>query len=255
MLKNIVGLVSGGASGLGRATVERIVSQGGKAVICDLPTSQGAQVAQELGENTIFCPVDVTSEEDVKNAVNQTKEKFGKLNVLVNCAGVGIAFKTYNFHKKVPHSLVDFSRVLNVNVSGTFNVIRLGVGLMGENEPNEDGFRGVIINTSSIAAFDGQIGQAAYAASKGAIVSMTLPLARDFSTQGIRVCTIAPGLFDTPLLSSLPDKVKAYLHKCVPHPQRFGKPEEYAMLVQSIIENPLLNGEVIRLDGALRMQP
>ncbi|XP_022191616.2 3-hydroxyacyl-CoA dehydrogenase type-2 [Nilaparvata lugens] len=255
MLKNIVGLVSGGASGLGKATVERIISQGGKAILCDLPTSQGAQVAQELGNNVIFCPVNVTSTEEVQNAVNLTKEKFGKLNLLVNCAGVGVAFKTYNFNKKVPHSLEDFSRLMNVNVTGTFNVIRLAVGLMGENEPNQDGCRGVIVNTSSIAAFDGQIGQVAYAATKGAIASMTLPLARDFSTQGIRVCTIAPGLFDTPLLSSLPDKVKAYLHKCVPHPQRFGKPEEFAMLVQSIVENPMLNGEIIRLDGALRMQP
>ncbi|XP_075226363.1 hydroxysteroid 17-beta dehydrogenase 10 [Lycorma delicatula] len=255
MLKGIVALVTGGASGLGKATVERVIKQGGKAVICDLPTSEGSKLAEALGTDALFCPVDITSEGDIQNALSVTKEKFGRLDVAVNCAGIGVAFKTYNFNKKLPHKLEDFTRTLTVNTVGTFNVIRLAVGLIGENQPNEDGYRGTVINTASVAAFDGQMGQVAYSASKAAIVGMTLPLARDLASQGIRVCTIAPGLFDTPLLSNLPDKVKGFLHKSVPHPQRFGKPEEFAHLVQSIIENPVLNGEVIRLDGALRMQP
>ena len=184
-----------------------------------------------------------------------TKEKFGKLDVVVNAAGIAVAYKVYNFNKKVAHGLDDFTKVITVNTIGTFNVIRLAVGLIGENTPNVDGQRGVIVNTASVAAYDGQMGQSAYSASKGAIVGMTLPLARDLSSQGIRVVTIAPGLFDTPLLQSLPDKVRSYLAKSIPFPQRLGTPDEYAQLVQSIVENPLLNGETIRLDGALRMQP
>lgn len=182
------------------------------------------------------------------------KEKFGKLNVTVNCAGTAIAHKTYNFNKNIPHQLDDFTKVLMVNTVGTFNVIRLAVELMSQNEPNEDGQRGVIVNTASVAAFDGQIGQAAYSASKAAIVGMTLPIARDLSTHGIRIVTIAPGLFDTPLLSQLPDKVRKFLEATIPFPQRLGKPEEFAQFVQSVVENPLLNGETIRLDGGLRMQ-
>ncbi|XP_047111462.1 3-hydroxyacyl-CoA dehydrogenase type-2-like [Schistocerca piceifrons] len=255
MIKNLVGLVTGGASGLGKATAARLVQQGARVVICDLPTSQGTAVAEELGGNAIFAPVDVTSENDVQNALNVVKDKFGRLDVLVNCAGIGVAFRTYNFNKKLAHKLEDFTKVVTVNAIGTFNVTRLAVGLIGENQPNEDGQRGVVINTASVAAYDGQIGQAAYSASKGAIVGMTLPIARDLAIQGIRVCTIAPGLFDTPLMSALPEKVRAYLAKMVPFPQRLGKPEEYAMMVQSIIENPMMNGEVIRLDGAIRMQP
>ncbi|KDR12703.1 3-hydroxyacyl-CoA dehydrogenase type-2 [Zootermopsis nevadensis] len=255
MFKNVVGLVTGGASGLGRATVERLVKEGGRVVLCDLQSSSGHEVEKELGKNVIFVPTDVASENDVVNALQVAKKEFGQLNVAVNCAGIGIAFKTYNFNKKTPHVLQDFTKVLMVNTVGTFNVIRLTAGLMGENEPNQDGERGVIINTASVAAFDGQMGQAAYSASKGAIVSMTLPIARDLADQGIRVCTIAPGLFDTPLLSSLPDKVRHFLEKSIPFPKRLGKPDEFALLVQSIIQNPLLNGEVIRLDGALRMQP
>ncbi|XP_049790670.1 3-hydroxyacyl-CoA dehydrogenase type-2-like [Schistocerca nitens] len=255
MIKNLVGLVTGGASGLGKATAARLVQQGARVVICDLPTSQGTAVAKELGGNAIFAPVDVTSENDVQNALNVVKDKFGRLDVLVNCAGIGVAFRTYNFNKKLAHKLEDFTKVVTVNAIGTFNVTRLAVGLIGENQPNEDGQRGVVINTASVAAYDGQIGQAAYSASKGAIVGMTLPIARDLAIQGIRVCTIAPGLFDTPLMSALPEKVRAYLAKMVPFPQRLGKPEEYAMMVQSIIENPMMNGEVIRLDGAIRMQP
>lgn len=169
--------------------------------------------------------------------------------------GIGVAFKTYNFNKGLSHRLEDFQRVININTVGTFNVIRLSVGLIGQNEPDKDGQRGVVINTASVAAYDGQIGQAAYSASKAAVVGMTLPIARDLSTQGIRVVTIAPGLFETPMLMSLPDKVRHFLAQTVPFPQRLGKPEEYAQLVESIVDNPMLNGEVIRLDGALRMQP
>lgn len=248
-------MVTGGASGLGRATVERFVKSGSRVVLCDLPSSQGNQVAKELGDNVIFVPVDVTSEADVQTALQAAKNKFGRLDVTVNCAGTAVAFKTFNFNKKLPHKLEDFARVLTVNTVGTFNVIRLSSGLIGENEPNQDGQRGVIVNTASVAAYDGQIGQAAYAASKAAVVGMTLPIARDLSTQGIRICTIAPGLFDTPMLQSLPDKVRAFLAKTVPFPQRLGNPSEFAQMVEAIVDNPLLNGETIRLDGALRMMP
>ncbi|CAG7835250.1 unnamed protein product [Allacma fusca] len=255
MLKGLVGLVTGGASGLGRATVQRFVNQGGKAVIVDLPNSDGESFAESLGPDAIFAPANVTKEEDVVKALELTKEKFGRLDVAVNCAGIGVAFKLYNFNKDLPHKFEDFVKVLNVNAGGTFNVTRLAVGLIGKNEPGPDGLRGVVINTASIAAYEGQSGQVAYAASKGAIVGMTLPLARDLSQQGIRVIAIAPGLIDTPLLQALPEKVRNYLSQTVPCPNRLGKPEEYAMLVESIVSNPLLNGEVIRLDGALRMQP
>lgn len=255
-LKGLVCMVTGGASGLGRAAVENFVRNGAKVVICDLPNSHGDKLATELGnKNAIFSPTDVTSEQDVKKAIEAVKSNFGQLNALVNCAGVGVAFRTYNFTKKRSHKLEDFQRVINVNLVGTFNVIRLACEAFALNEPNKDGQRGVIVNTASIAAFDGQIGQAAYAASKGGVVAMTLPIARDLSNMGVRVCTIAPGLFDTPMLAGLPDKARKFLAETVPFPQRLGNPAEYAQLVQSIIENPMLNGEVIRLDGALRMQP
>lgn len=247
--------MTGGASGLGRATVERLLQSGSRVVIVDLPKSDGHQLAKELGEKTIFVPADVTSESDITAAIEATKSSFGRLDVAVNCAGTAVAFKTYNFNKKLPHRLEDFARVISVNTVGTFNVIRLSAGLIGANEPNADGQRGVIINTASVAAYDGQIGQAAYAASKAAIVGMTLPIARDLSSQGIRIVTIAPGLFDTPMMASLPQKVRDFLAKTVPFPQRLGNPKEYAQLVESIVENPLLNGETIRLDGALRMMP
>jgi len=256
ILKNVVGLVTGGASGLGKATVERFVKEGAKVTLLDLPTSEGKAVADSIGtDKCCFVPCDITKEEDVVNALKETKNKFGKLNALVNCAGIGVAFKTYNFNKNTAHKLEDFTKVQMVNVCGTFNVTRLAVGVMGENEPDADSQRGVVINTASVAAFDGQMGQVAYSASKGAIVGMTLPMARDLSTQGIRVVTIAPGLFDTPLLASLPEKVRVFLAKTVPNPSRLGYPEEYAQLAQSIVENHMLNGETIRLDGAIRMQP
>ncbi|XP_032415386.1 3-hydroxyacyl-CoA dehydrogenase type-2-like, partial [Xiphophorus hellerii] len=183
------------------------------------------------------------------------REKFGKLDLAVNCAGIAVAVKTYNFKKNAPHSLEDFQHVINVNIAGTFNVIRLAVGEMGKNEPDADGHRGCIINTASVAAFDGQVGQAAYSASKGGIVGMTLPIARDLAPMGIRVVTIAPGLFATPLLASLPEKVRSFLCRQVPFPSRLGDPAEFAHLVTSVAENPMINGEVIRLDGAIRMQP
>uniref|UniRef100_A0A0C9QFI0 Scu_0 protein n=1 Tax=Fopius arisanus TaxID=64838 RepID=A0A0C9QFI0_9HYME len=206
MLKNVVALVTGGASGLGRGTAERFIRNGAKVVVADLPSSKGNEIAQGLGENAVFSPMDVTSEADVLQALDVAKEKFGRLDAVVNAAGIAAAIKVYNFKKVHAHDLETFSRVIQVNTIGTFNVIRLSVGLMGTNEPNADGQRGVIVNTASVAAFDGQIGQAAYSASKAAVVGMTLPLARDLSIQGIRVCTIAPGLFDTPMLQGLPDK-------------------------------------------------
>lgn len=256
MLKNVVGLVTGGASGLGRATVERMVREGARVTMCDLPTSQGAALASQINSpNLIFCPVDVTKPEDVAAALEETKAKFGRLDATVNCAGIGVAFKVYNFNKDRAHSQEDFVKVQLVNTCGTFNVIRQAVGLMGKNEPDSDNQRGVVVNTASVAAFDGQMGQAAYSASKGAIVGMTLPLARDLASQGIRVNCIAPGLFDTPLLASLPEKVRAFLAKTVPNPSRLGNPDEFAHLVECIILNKMLNGETIRLDGAIRMQP
>lgn len=256
MLKNVVGLVTGAASGLGRATAQRFVREGGKVVVADLPASAGQQLVEELGaDNAIFAPVNVTSEEDVLKALEGCKQKFGRLDAVVNCAGIGVAFKTYNHNKKISHNLEDMEKLLKVNVLGTFNVIRLSAAVMHENQPDSDGARGVIINTASIAAFDGQIGQAAYSASKGAIVGMTLPIARDLSIIGVRVCTIAPGLFRTPLLDFLPDKVKLFLGDNIPFPRRFGEPDEFAHMVQSIITNPVMNGATIRLDGALRMLP
>ncbi|KAL2751543.1 3-hydroxyacyl-CoA dehydrogenase type-2-like [Vespula maculifrons] len=253
MLQNTVALITGGASGLGRGTVQRFVKEGAKVVIADLPSSKGQELADHYKDDAVFVPTDITSEEDVSAAVKMAKHKFGRLTAVVNAAGIGYAHKTYDFNKNQPHQLKEFEKVLKVNTIGTFNVIRIAVGLIGENKPNEDGARGVIINTASVAAYDGQMGQAAYSASKGAVVGMTLPISRDLSKHGIRVVTIAPGLFDTPLFGSLPDKVRDSLCKMIPHPQRLGKPDEYAQLAQHIIENPLLNGNTIRLDGALRM--
>lgn len=259
-LSGRVALVTGGASGLGRGTVERFVRNGAKVVIADLPSSPGGDVVASLGEEyATFVPTDVTSEADVKKVMEITKDKFKKLDVAVNCAGIGAALLTFNAKKDKPeariHSLDMFQKIINVNLVGSFNVIRLSAALMYENQPDEDSQRGVIINTASVAAFDGQRGQAAYSASKGGIVGMTLPVARDLASVGIRVNTIAPGLFLTPLLGQLPEKVQSYLASTVPFPSRLGHVDEYAHLVQSIVENPMLNGEVIRVDGALRMQP
>lgn len=246
-------VVTGGASGLGRATVERLVRDGGRAVIVDLPRSPGADLAKALGDQALFCPGDVTSPDDVSAALDAAVARFGGIQVLVNCAGIGLAEKTVG--KRGPADLAAFSRVIQVNLIGTFNAIRLAAARMAANTPGEDGERGVVVNTASVAAFDGQIGQAAYSASKGGIVGMTLPIARDLAELGIRVVTIAPGLFDTPLLASLPEPVRLSLGKQVPFPSRLGRPAEYAALAAHIVENPMLNGETIRLDGAIRMQP
>uniref|UniRef100_A0A8B9G649 3-hydroxyacyl-CoA dehydrogenase type-2 n=1 Tax=Amazona collaria TaxID=241587 RepID=A0A8B9G649_9PSIT len=197
----------------------------------------------------------VTSAEEVGAALELTRKEFGRLDLVVNCAGVGIAVKTYNSKRDKVHELEDFQRVVNVNLVGTFNVIRLSAQLMSQNKPDADGHRGLVVNTASVAAFEGQVGQAAYSASKGGIVGMTLPIARDLAPLGIRVVTIAPGLFSTPLLAGLPERVRNFLGQQVPFPSRLGHPSEYAHLVQALAENPMVNGEVVRLDGALRMQP
>lgn len=239
---------------MGRATVERLVKSGGRVVIMDLPSSPGADLAAKLGPNVVFSPTDVTNELQVNAALDLLEKSFGKgVNTVVNCAGIAAATKTLG--KKGPHPLDTFQKVLTVNTVGTFNVIRLAAHRMAASEPDAKGERGVIVNTASVAAYDGQIGQAAYAASKGAIVGMTLPIARDLAPSGIRVCTIAPGLFMTPLLAGLPEKVQNELAREVPFPSRLGDPDEYAQLAEHIISNVMLNGECIRIDGALRMKP
>ena len=252
-----VALVTGGASGLGRATVEKLHAQGASVVILDLPSSAGEQVAKELGERAVFAAADVADPEQVGAAID-TATGLGTLRVTVNCAGIGNAHRTAG--RKGPFPLEDFQKVLNVNLVGTFNVIRLAAQAMSENEQltsdaGGTGDRGVVVNTASVAAFDGQIGQAAYSASKGGIVGMTLPIARDLASLGIRVCTIAPGLFHTPLFATLPQENIDSLGAQVPHPSRLGDPSEYAALVAHIVANPMLNGETIRLDGAIRMAP
>lgn len=251
--KDCRAVVTGGASGLGEATVRNIVQSGGKAVIFDQSEENGKRLEAELGAAVLFIKTDVTKEEDIQEAVNKAAEFMGGVNTVVNCAGIGIAEKVLG--RNGPHNLSLFSRVINVNLIGTFNVIRIAAEKMTSNEVNEQGERGVIINTASVAAYDGQVGQAAYSASKGGIVGMTLPIARELARYGIRVMTIAPGLFHTPMFDTLPQEAKDSLGKMVPFPSRLGYPSEYAQLVQSIIENPMLNGETIRLDGAIRMQP
>lgn len=251
-LKNVVAIVTGGASGLGEATVRHIIKEGGKAVIADLQEEKAEKLTEELGENALFVLTDVTNEQDAQNVVNQTIDKFGSLNVLVNCAGIAIGERTVS--KQGAHRLDSFKKVIEINLIGSFNMIRLAAEKMQANDPTEEGERGIIVNTASVAAFDGQIGQAAYSASKSAVAGMTLPIARDLSVMGVRVMTIAPGIFETPLFAQLPDEARESLGKMTPFPQRLGKPEEYAQLAASIIENPMLNGETIRLDGAIRMQ-
>jgi len=246
-----VALVTGGASGLGKATVEELVGAGGRAVICDLPSSQGEAVAQELGDAVRFAPADVTSEADVSAALGVAAE-LGPLGIVVNCAGIGNPGRVLG--RSGPLPLDQFRAVITVNLIGTFNVIRLAAAAMMANDPVASE-RGVIVNTASIAAFEGQIGQAAYAASKGGVVGLTLPVARDLADRQIRVCTIAPGLFQTPMLAGLPQEAQDSLGAQIPHPRRLGRPSEYAALVRHIVENPMLNGEVIRLDGAIRMAP
>ena len=250
-IKNSVFLVTGGASGLGAATARMAAESGGKVVIADMQAELGEKFAREIGGR--FAKCDVTSEADGKAAVALALKEFGGLHVLVNCAGIAIAEKTIG--KVAPHALASFTRCITVNLIGTFNMIRLAADAMAKAVPNAAGERGVIINTASVAAYDGQIGQAAYSASKGGVVGMTLPVARDLSRNGIRVCTIAPGIFETPMLLGLPKDAQDSLGKQVPFPSRLGRPAEYAQLARAIIENEMLNGETIRLDGAIRMAP
>ena len=251
LIKNSVFLVTGGASGLGEATARMAAESGGKVMIADMQAELGEKLARELGARFIQC--DVTAEADGKAAVAQTLKEFGGVQVLVNCAGIAIAERTLG--KEAPHDLARFARVIGINLIGTFNMIRLTADAMAKAGPNAAGERGVIINTASVAAYDGQIGQAAYSASKGGIVGMTLPIARDLSRIGIRVCTIAPGIFETPMMKGLPKEAQESLGKQVPFPSRLGRPAEYAQLARAIIENEMLNGETIRLDGAIRMAP
>jgi len=252
-MQNSVAVVTGGASGLGGATAARIVAAGGKVIIADVNAQVGQAYADQLGDAARFVQTDVSDEAQVQAAIQTALSVFGKLTLLVSCAGVVIGVRTLG--KDGAHPLASFEKTIRVNLIGTFNCIRLAAQVMADNEPNDHGERGVIISTASVAAFDGQIGQAAYAASKGGIVGMTLPIARDLARNGIRVMTIAPGLFDTPLMGGLPEAARLSLGQQVPFPSRLGHPNEYAQLVQSIIENPMLNGEVIRLDGAIRMAP
>lgn len=252
-IQGMTALVTGGASGLGAAAVQRLAAQGANVIVLDMNEAVGIETVRAIGDQARFVQADVSSEEQVQAAIDTAHQIFGGLHILVNCAGIGAALRTIG--KDGPHALDIFERVIRVNLIGTFNCIRLAAVAMIENEPNDLGERGVIINTASVAAYDGQIGQVAYSASKGGIVGMTLPIARDLSRNGIRVMTIAPGLFDTPLMASLPEAARISLGQQVPFPSRLGHPAEYAQLAQSIIENPMLNGEVIRLDGAIRMAP
>ncbi|MDH3728807.1 MAG: 3-hydroxyacyl-CoA dehydrogenase [Myxococcales bacterium] len=247
-----VAMVTGGASGLGEATVRQWVSKGGRAVIVDLNTERGEKLAAELGDAASFVPADVSDAQQIEDAI-ALATSLGSLRAVINCAGIGIGLRTIG-KDGTPHDLGAFQKVISVNLIGTFNVLRLAASAMFKNEP-EDRERGVIINTASVAAFDGQIGQIAYSASKGGIVGMTLPAARDLSKAGIRVVTIAPGTFDTPLLGMLSDEIRAALAASIPHPSRLGRPDEFGALACHIVENNYLNGEVIRLDGALRMAP
>jgi len=250
-LKDRVAVVTGGASGLGEACVRDLLKNGAKVAILDFAADRGEKIAAELGKDVIFAQADVANEEAVQAAIKKTIDAFGAIHIVINCAGTGDAIKVLS--KKGPYPLAAFNRILQINLVGTFNVIRLAVEQMVKNEPNEEGEKGVIINTASVAAFDGQIGQASYSASKAGIVGMTLPIARECADYGIRVMTIAPGIFDTPLLASLPEAARVALGKMVPFPPRLGRPVEYAALARHIIENTMLNGEVIRLDGAIRM--
>jgi NAD(P)-dependent dehydrogenase (short-subunit alcohol dehydrogenase family) len=249
-IQDNVFIITGGASGLGAATARMIAGAGGKVVLADVQVEAGTALAAELGGEFVRC--DVTSEADGM-AVVAAATALGTLRGLINCAGVAPAIKTVG--KDGPHPLEAFQRAVNINLVGTFNMARLAADAMGKTAPGESGERGVIINTASVAAYDGQIGQAAYASSKAAVVGLTLPMARDLARSGVRVMTIAPGIFETPMLMGMPEEVRDALGKMVPFPPRLGRPDEYAHLARTIIENTMLNGETIRLDGAIRMQP
>jgi NAD(P)-dependent dehydrogenase (short-subunit alcohol dehydrogenase family) len=252
-IKNRVFIVTGGGSGLGAAVARSLVADGAQVVIADIDRAAGQAIAAELGDNLRFAPTDVTSEADGKAAVQLALDSFGHLHGLVNCAGVAPGEKVLG--RDGPHRLESFARAVSINLIGTFNMIRLAADAIVKEMPGEDGERGVIVNTASIAAYDGQIGQAAYAASKGGVVALTLPVARELARYGVRVVTIAPGIFETPMMVGMPQDVQDSLGKSVPFPSRLGRPPEYASLVRHICENTMLNGEVIRLDGALRMAP
>jgi NAD(P)-dependent dehydrogenase (short-subunit alcohol dehydrogenase family) len=245
--------ITGGGSGLGAATARLLVENGAHVALADVDEEAGEQMASQIGSGAEFVRTDVTDEESVQDALDSVVEMFGSLDGAVNCAGIGPAARVVG--KKGVHDLGLFTKTVEINLVGTFNVIRLAALRMAENEPDDEGERGVIINTASVAAFDGQIGQAAYAASKGGVVALTLPVARELASSGIRVVTIAPGIFETPMLAALPEDAKESLGKQVPFPPRLGRPEEYAALAKHIVENQMLNGEVIRLDGSIRMAP
>lgn len=246
-------IITGGASGLGEAVARRFIGLGGNVVMLDLNEERGAALVNELGSRAAFIKTDIAATEDVAKAIAFAKDKFGKIDIVVNCAGISSGSKTAS--KKGPHDLAYFKKVIDINLVGVFDVMRQAAFLMLSNDLNDEGGRGVIINTASVAAFDGQIGQAAYTASKAGMVGMTLPVARDLAGDGIRCCTIAPGLFNTPMMEKLPEQVRIDLAKTVPFPSKLGDPDEFAMLAQQIVENPMLNGETIRLDGAIRMTP
>jgi 3-hydroxyacyl-CoA dehydrogenase/3-hydroxy-2-methylbutyryl-CoA dehydrogenase len=250
-IKDRVALVTGGASGLGEATIRYFLERGAKASILDFAEERGQKVASELGSRVIFCKTDVTDEKSVQAAIDKTMAAFGAIHFAVNCAGVGTAGKVLG--KDGPMPIAHFNQVVQINLIGTMNVVRLAAAQMIKNAPNNDGEKGVVINTASIAAFEGQFGQAAYAASKAGVAGMTLPIAREFAGYGIRIMTIAPGIFWTPMVGGMPEKVKESLINMALFPKRLGQPVEFAMLATHIIENPMLNGEVIRLDGGLRM--
>jgi NAD(P)-dependent dehydrogenase (short-subunit alcohol dehydrogenase family) len=245
--------ITGGGSGLGAATARLLVENGAHVALADVDEEAGEQMASQIGSGAEFVRTDVTDEESVQDALDSVVEIFGSLDGVVNCAGIGPAARVVG--KKGVHDLGLFTKTVEINLVGTFNVIRFAAVRLAENELGEDGERGVIINTASVAAYDGQIGQAAYAASKGGVVALTLPVARELASSGIRVVTIAPGIFETPMLAALPEDAKDSLGKQVPFPPRLGRPEEYAALAKHIVENQMLNGEVIRLDGGIRMAP
>lgn len=247
-------IVTGGASGLGEATTRELISRGAKVAILDLGRSKGAELAAEIGKDTLFVEADVSDEARVAAAVDRAADAFGSLQLAISCAGIGMAGRTVG-KDGTPFDLGLFRRTIEINLIGTFNVLRLAAAKMIANEPDSGGERGVIINTASIAAFEGQIGQVAYSASKGGVVGMTLPVARDLARHGVRAVTIAPGLFATPMLMGLPESARQALGASVPFPPRLGEPAEYAALACHIVENPMLNGETIRLDGAIRMAP
>ena len=252
-IKGSTFIVTGGAAGLGGATAQMVVEGGGNAIIADVKEDVGAAHAKALGARARFIRTDVTDEASGKAAVAAALEGYGRVDGLVNCAGIAYGEKVVG--KEGPHSLAGFSRTININLIGTFNMIRLAAEAMAKNAPNAEGERGVIVNTASVAAFDGQIGQAAYSASKAGVAGMTLPMARDLARNGIRVMAIAPGLFQTPMVDQIPPEIAESLGKMVPFPPRLGRPSEFASLVAEIVRNVMLNGEVIRLDGAIRMAP